>query len=83
MSTSSASSDVIRPEVMTSSTIINHRHLPKQQSDIWRLLMIQTGAAYDSTTSAGAQLHASMSVICLRQCNKVFEERERLLLFSA
>ena len=52
MSTSSASSDVIRPEVMTSSTIINHRHLPTQQSDTWRLLMIETGAAYDSTTSA-------------------------------
>jgi len=28
ISTSSTSSDVIRPEVMTSSTIINHRHLP-------------------------------------------------------
>jgi len=52
MSTSSASSDVIRPEVMTLSTIINHRHLPTYQSDIWRLLMIETGAAYDSTTSA-------------------------------
>jgi len=52
ISTSSASSDVIQPETMTSLTSINHRHLPKQQSDIWRLLMIQTGAAYDSITSA-------------------------------
>jgi len=55
ISTSSASSDVIQPEVMTSLTIINHRHLPKQQSDIWRLLMIEIGAAYDSTTSAEAR----------------------------
>jgi len=39
---------------MTSLTIINHRHLPKQQSDIWRLLMIETGAVYDSTTGAEA-----------------------------
>jgi len=69
MFTSSASSDVIQPEMMTSSTIINHRHLPTHQSDIWQLLMMQTGAAYDSTTSAGAQPHASTSVFCLHQCN--------------
>ena len=37
---------------MTSLTIINYRHLPKQQGDNWRLLMIETGAAYDPITSA-------------------------------